>query len=319
MKVLMVRPYHFYGTVISSTMMNGEAHMAKIGRFRNAQAKRDFLHAYDEAAARWAVPATDIDVETPFGTTRVRKSGSGEGAPIVLLPGIGGNGMVWHRFIEDLSRDHVVYTPDVMGWAGRCEQTAPLRDAEDIANWMVAVLDGLGEDRVHIAGNSYGAWLAGVVAVYHSDRLASLTMFEPSGATFAKPSWGLLFKFLKAGLRQTPEGLRKLNKWLMPGYELDDREMAVAMAILKFRSGVPWDRPFTDEQLTAITAPSLILFGADTVVSDPVHGTARAHEFIPTVEVESYPGIGHDLLWTNPDQVIPRFLGFVEQHDQVRA
>lgn len=291
----------------------------KIGRFTNTEAKAAFLAGYDTVAAKWPVPSVDLDVETPFGTTRVRKSGSGEGTPIVLLPGIGGNGMVWHRFIEELSRDHVVYTPDVIGWAGLCEQSAPLNDAQDIAKWMVAVLDGLGEKRVHLAGNSYGAWLAGVVAVYHSEHLASLTMFEPSGATFAKPSWGLLLKFLKAGMRPTPERMRKLNKWLMPGFEMTDDEFAVAMATTKYRSGVPWDRPFTDEQLAAITAPSLILYGAETVVSDPVHGAARVHAHIPTVEVETYPGIGHDLLWANPDQVIPRFLNFIDSHDPVRG
>lgn len=293
--------------------------MPKIGRFTNAEAKTAFLTAYDTLAAQWPVPSVDLDIETPFGTTRVRKSGAGEGAPIVLLPGIGGNGMVWHRFIEVLSRDRVVYTPDVIGWAGRCEQTAPLRDVQDIATWMVTVLDGLGEDRVHLAGNSYGAWLAGVVAAYHADRLASLTMFEPSGATFAKPRWGLLFKFLKVGMRPTPESLRKFSKWLMPGFELTDEELAVALMTVKFRSGVPWDRPFTDEQLAAITAPSLVLYGAETVVSDPVLGAARVRTHIRTVEVETYPGIGHDLLWANPNQVIPRFLKFADSHDPVRA
>ncbi|WP_378733941.1 alpha/beta fold hydrolase [Nocardia brasiliensis] len=293
--------------------------MPKIGRFTNAEAKATFLRIYDTVAARWPVPSTEVDVETSFGTTRVRKSGAGAGAPVMLLPGIGGNGLVWHRLIQDLARDRVVYTPDVIGWAGRCEQTAPLRDAADIAKWMVEVLDGLGEDRVHLAGNSYGAWLAGVVAVYHSERLASLTMFEPSGATFAKPSWRLLFKFLEAGMRPTPERMRKFNKWLMPGLELTDEEFAMAMTTLKFRSGVPWDRPFADEQLAAITTPSLMLFGAETVVSDPERGAARARSHIPSVEVELYPGIGHDLLWANPDQVIPRFLDFIDSHDQVRA
>ncbi|MEV0247470.1 alpha/beta hydrolase [Nocardia sp. NPDC050712] len=293
--------------------------MPKLGRFTSAEAKTEFLRLYDAAAANWPVPSTDLDVETSFGTTRVRRSGSGEGAPIVVLPGIGGNGLVWHRFIADLARDHVVYTPDVIGWAGRCVQTAPLRDAADIGKWMVEVFDGLGAARVHLAGNSYGAWLAGVVAVYHSDRLASMTMIEPSGATFAKPSWGLLFKFLKAGMRPTPERMRKLNKWLMPGLELTEEEFAVAMATLKFRSGVPWDRPFTDEQLEAITTPSLILFGAETVVSDPDLGASRARTHIRSVEVETYPGIGHDLMWANPDQVIPRFLDFADSHDQVRA
>lgn len=293
--------------------------MPKIGRFTSEEGRAAFLRAYDTVAAQWPVPSTELDVETSFGTTRVRKSGSGAGAPILLLPGIGGNGLVWHRFIEELARDRVVYTPDVIGWAGRCAQTAPLRDARDIATWMVEVLDGIGEERVHLAGNSYGAWLAGVVAVHHCDRLATLTMLEPSGATFAKPKWGLLFKFLKAGIRPTPERMRKLNKWLMPGFELTDQEFAIAMATLKFRSGVPWDRPFTDEQLAAITVPSLILFGAETVVNDPELGAARARKNMPSVEVETYPGIGHDLLWANPDQVIPRLLTFVGNHDQVRA
>lgn len=131
--------------------------MPKIGRFTSEEAKAAFLHAYDAVAAKWPVPSTNIDVGTAFGTTRVRRSGTGDGAPIVLLPGIGGNGQVWFRFVEQLARDRVVYTPDVIGWAGRCVQTAPLRDAGDIARWMADVLDGLGEDRIHLAGNSLGA------------------------------------------------------------------------------------------------------------------------------------------------------------------
>jgi pimeloyl-ACP methyl ester carboxylesterase len=293
--------------------------MPKIGRFTSEETKATFLRAYDAAAAKWPVPSTNIDVETSFGTTRVRKSGNGEGAPIVLLPGIGGNGQVWFRFIEDLARDRVVYTPDVIGWAGRCVQTAPLQDTEDIAKWMAEVLDGLGEDRVHLAGNSLGAWLAGAIAVHRSECLASLTMFEPSASTFAKPRWSLLFKFVVAGMRPTPERMRKLNKWLMPGFELTDEEFAFAMAASKFRMAMPWDRPFTDEQLAVITAPSLVLFGAESVVSDPEFGAARARTHIPSADVEVYPGIGHDLLWANPEQIIPRFLNFVGNHDQVRA
>ncbi|NNH68473.1 alpha/beta hydrolase [Nocardia uniformis] len=293
--------------------------MPKIGRFTSEEAKATFLRVYDGVAAKWPVPSSNIDVETSFGTTRVRRSGQGEGAPIVLLPGIGGNGQVWFRFIEELARDHVVYTPDVIGWAGRCVQTAPVRDAEDIAKWMDEVLVGLGEERVHLAGNSLGAWLAGAVAVYRSERLASLTMLEPSAATFAKPRWSLLFKFLMAGMRPTPERMRKFNRWLMPGLELTDEEFAVAMATMKFRMAMPWDRPFTDEQLAAITAPTLVLFGAETVVADPELGAARARKHIPAAETELYPGIGHDLLWANPEPVIARFLSFVDSHDQVRA
>ncbi len=293
--------------------------MPKIGRFTNEGAKATFLRTYDAVAAKWPVPSTRIDVETSFGKTRVRRSGNGAGAPIVLLPGIGGNGQVWWRFIAELSRERVVYTPDVIGWAGHCVQTAPVRDTEDIASWIAQMLDGLGVDRAHLAGNSLGAWLAGAVAVHRSDRLASLTMFEPSAGTFVKPRVGLLLKILKAGMRPTPERMRKFNKWAMPGFELDDEEFALAMATLEFRPGMPWDRPFTAEQLAAITAPTLVFFGAETVVNDIERAAAPAREHIPSVTVEIYPGVGHDLLWSNPEQIIPRYLDFTDKHDHIQA
>lgn len=292
--------------------------MPKIGRFTSDEAKADFLRIYDSWAQRWPVPSTVVDVETSFGTTRVRKSGSGKGAPVLLLPGTSGNGLIWQRFIEDFASEREVYTPDVIGWPGRCVQTAPVRDGADVAKWVVETLDGLGESRVHLAGNSLGAWMAIMVGVYHSDRLASLTLFEPGGATFAKPKWRLLLKFLAAGLRPTPDRMRKLNAWLTPRAELSEDEFAMAMAALKFRPGMPWDRVVTDAELAAITTPTLVLFGAETVVNDPELGAARARQHIPAADVQIYPGIGHDLLWADQEVVIPRFLEFADSHDQVR-
>lgn len=292
--------------------------MPNIGRFTSDDAKVEYLRVYDAWAQRWPVPSTVLDVETSFGTTRVRKSGTGKGEPVFLLPGIMGNGLVWHRFIEDFARDRVVYTPDIIGWPGRCVQTAPVRDGADVATWVVETLDGLGEDRVHLAGNSLGAWLSAMVGVHYSDRLSSLTMFEPGGATFAKPKWSLLVKFLLAGMRPTPERMRKLNAWLTPRVEHTDEEFAMVMASLKFRTGMPWDRLLTDAELAAIAVPVLVLFGAETVVNDPEIGAARARKQIPSVDVQIYPNIGHDLLWANQEVVIPRFLEFADKHDRIR-
>ncbi|WP_067657792.1 alpha/beta fold hydrolase [Nocardia harenae] len=293
--------------------------MAKIGKFSSAAGEARFRAAYDAVAARWPVPSTEHEVPTSFGSTYVRKSGRGSGAPIALLPGIGGNGQVWYPFVEELARDHVVLTPDVIGWAGRCEQTAPVRDTADIARWFADTLDGLGVERVHLAGNSLGAWLAGAVAVHRSDRLASLTLLEPSAGVFARPRLGLLAKFIVSGINPTPERMRQFNRWLMPRYEMDDAGIELAGAIAKFRMAMPWDRTFTDAQLAAIAAPTLVLFGAETVVADPEFGAARAREGIARAQAEIMPGVGHDLLWANPEQVIPRFLAFVESHEQARA
>ncbi|MFC8525974.1 alpha/beta fold hydrolase [Nocardia sp. NPDC057227] len=293
--------------------------MPKIGRFTSDTARDEFFRAYDSVAAKWPVPSTEHDVATSFGTTRVRRSGEGTGAPIVLLPGIGGNGNVWWRFMAELAGERTVYTPDVIGWAGHSTQTAPVRDTGDIATWLTELLDGLGAERAHLMGNSLGAWLAGAVAVHRSDRLASLTLIEPSAATFLRPRLGLLVKMVLAGARPTPERMRTFTSWGMPRFVMDDDEVAVAVAATKYRMALPWDRPFTDGQLAAITTPALVLFGAETVVSDPVAAAARARAHIPVVETEIYPGIGHDLLWANQDVVIPHLLDFTARHERARA
>ncbi|UFS96811.1 alpha/beta fold hydrolase [Nocardia huaxiensis] len=293
--------------------------MAKIGRFTSNEAKAAYLRAYDDLATDWPVPSTDLDVETSFGTTRVRKSGTREGAPLMLLPGMPGNLLFWMPFIEELSRDRVVYTLDVIGWPGRCEPTAPVRDHADIVRWLTEVFDGLGANHVHLAGYSDGAWIAGLFGTTHSERRASLSMLEPGGATFAKPRWSLLLKFLLAGMRPTRENMRKLTQWLTPGLELTDQEWAMALAGFKFRLAMPWPKPFTDEQLAAITAPLMVLFGGTTVVNDPEIGVRRLREHAPAADVETYPGVGHELLWAKTELVIPRLLNFVGSNEPVRA
>ncbi|WP_162958285.1 hypothetical protein [Nocardia yunnanensis] len=46
---------------------------------------------------------------------------------------------------------------------------------------------------------------------------------------------------------------------------------------------------------------------------------ASLRDHLPAAVVDIYPGVGHEMLWAIPDQVIPRFLDFVRQHDEVRA
>ncbi|WP_405493523.1 alpha/beta fold hydrolase [Nocardia sp. NBC_00511] len=291
----------------------------KIGRFKNAQAEADYLSSYDAIATKWPVPVTELDVETSFGTTRVQKSGDAAGTPIVMLPGMPGNGLFWMPFIEELSRDHTVYTIDPLGWAGRSRQRAPIRTQADIARWLVEVFDGLDAKRVHLAGYSGGSWLSLVCGAHYSERLASLTMLEPDAASFIKPQWKVLFKFMAGGINPTRPRMAKLLDWLTPGVELDEDHWAMVLAALKYRMTLPWSRLLTEDQFAKVTAPLMVLFGARTVANDARAASARARELFPKADIEVYPGVGHEMLWAIPDQVLPRFLAFVDKHDHVTA
>src|SRR5690606_2391521 len=223
--LLMICTYHLCGTFVSTRSDEGES-MPTLGHFTDEKARVAFLRAHDAVAARWPVPATDLEIATSFGTTRVRRSGTVPGVPLLLLPGIGGNALFWEPFIEELARDRVVYASDVMGWAGRGEQTAPLRGEDDIAEWGAQLVEGLGVERVHLVGYSQGAWLAAVIATGRCDRLSGLSLLEPAPATFARPPWKVLRKFLFAGFRPTRAKMEKLNRWLQPAVHPTDDEWA---------------------------------------------------------------------------------------------
>ncbi|WP_378734823.1 alpha/beta fold hydrolase [Nocardia brasiliensis] len=291
--------------------------MTKIGKFKNDQARETFLRAYEALETLWPLPATTLDIQTALGSTHVRHSGSGAKTPIVLLHPIGGNGLVWHSIIEDLARDRVVYALDTIGTAGRSVQTAPLRGESDLAAWFDEVMAGLGLDRVHVVGYSHGAWHAGLVALHEAGRLASVTLIEPGGV-FVKPKWSVLLKMIAFGMKgKSDKNLRKIAEWLTPGVRLHELEFALAKPALEYRMRIGWARVLKDAELRSITTPTLVMFGADTLVADPELAARRIAEHMPDAETVIYPGTGHGVLLQIPRQLTRRILEFVQQHDQL--
>ncbi|MBF6487094.1 alpha/beta fold hydrolase [Nocardia otitidiscaviarum] len=289
--------------------------MAKIGRFANDTARAEYLAMYEAAEGLWPLPVTQADIATSFGSTHVRWSGEGDGIPIVLLHGVGANGLAWHFVIEDLARDRVVYALDTIGTAGRSVQTAPLTREADFAVWVNEVLAGLGLERVHLVGYSHGAWHASLVALHDAGRLASVTLVEPGGM-FTKPPWRVLLKMIRFGMGgRSDANMRKMMAWLSPGVEVTEQEFAVAKAALRYRMGIGWARVLKDAELQAITVPTLVVFGGDSLVTDAEVASRRIVENIPNGETQVYPGRGHGVFYEIPQRVAARILAFAARHE----
>lgn len=289
--------------------------MPKIGRFKNDASREAHQRAYQAMEALWPVPSTQLDIPTSFGSTHVRRSGSGDKAPVVLLHSVGANSLQWHFVVEELSQDRVVYALDTIGTAGRSVQTAPLSTEPAFATWISDVLNELGLDRVHLVGYSHGAWHAVLMALHARDRLESVTLIEPGGV-FDKPSWGVLFKMIRFGMRRTDQNMRKMNEWMTPGYDIPESQFACAKEALNYRPGIGWARVLKDDEVRSITVPALVIYGAETVVATPELAAARVADLLPRAEVQVYPGAGHGILGQIPDRVIPRILQFIQSHDQ---
>jgi pimeloyl-ACP methyl ester carboxylesterase len=105
---------------------------------------------------------------------------AGSGPPLVLLHGVGHRRQAWEAVLGRLTPHRDVIAVDLPGHgespalpAGATPVLAVMLDA------VFALLDGLGIDRPHVAGNSLGGRLALEAAV--AGRAASATALSPAG------------------------------------------------------------------------------------------------------------------------------------------
>jgi pimeloyl-ACP methyl ester carboxylesterase len=188
------------------------------------------------------------------------------------------------------------------------EVRVPYRLA-DMADDCVAVLDALGEERVHVVGVSMGGMIVQQLAIEHASRLRSMTsiMSTTGDADVGKstPEVAVLFNAPPGEDRETviarSQALQRL--YTSPSEYDEDR---VAQ-----RVGDAFDRCFCPKgvarqlaaiiasgsrtkSLTTIDVPTLVIHGeADTLVD--MSGGVRTAQCIPGAHFVSIPGMGHDL------------------------
>lgn len=84
----------------------------------------------------------------------------------------------------------------------------------------------------------------------------------------------------------------------------------IASGMAEYRSGVPTPRYFTDDQLRAISAPTLVVIAGRSIIHDPAKAAARA-ELVPGAAVELWPDASHALNGEFPDRVADRVAGLI--------
>lgn len=281
----------------------------RMSEFRNAQAADRFRAAYDHALATlWPGPRTAQDVPTAFGTTRVQRTGTPQGRPIVLLPASGGNALMWHHQLDQLAQHHEVFALDPIGEPGASVQTAPIADGVDAAAWLEDVLATLDLADVHLVGCSYGGWVALQHRLHHPGRVGVMTLLDPAGFN------GFGFRFyawlIAGGLAASaPRALRpRLARAVGNSAVLEDELMKLTRATMGFRRALPVPPVLTDEELRRIDLPARFLLGARSALHDSAAVAARISGLLPTARVEVVPGAGHSLPMDAPDLVTERIL-----------
>jgi pimeloyl-ACP methyl ester carboxylesterase len=104
---------------------------------------------------------------------------SDDGDPLLLIHGLGLSGRSWNPVLPILTCEHEVLAPDLPGFG----TAPPLRDRAPtvaaLTDAIEAKLDRTGLDRVHVAGNSLGGWIA--LELTRRGRARSAVALSPSG------------------------------------------------------------------------------------------------------------------------------------------
>lgn len=165
---------------------------------------------------------------------RVYYEAAGEGRPVVLVPGLGGDGRFWSGVVENLPDSFRVIVVDHRG-AGRSGRPISGYSLARIAADVVGIMDQENVARAHIAGHSTGGAVAQVMAVEHAGRLSSCTI--SSSWLKADARFRMLFGLRKSLLRDNRfEDYQRLTHVLgFPARWIDEHQQELEVAVTNAR------------------------------------------------------------------------------------
>jgi pimeloyl-ACP methyl ester carboxylesterase len=244
----------------------------------------------------------------------------GEGAPVLLIHGLGYTRQGWGPLRERLARRYRVISFDNRGIGESDIPPGPYR-VEDMAGDALQVLDEAGAERAHVLGASLGGFVAQVVAADRPERVDRLILACTSpGGPDSYPLPEATLRLMTEAPSLAPEvALRRfVENAVAVGSrtELIDEIYAYRQAhppdpagwAAQAGAGAAWD---AGDRLERIAAPTLVVTGtADTVV-DPRNSELIAGR-IHGAQLERLEGAGHMLFWEQSEEfagVVERFLG----------
>ena len=227
---------------------------------------------------------------------------SGDGPPLFLVPGLGGDGRFWGDNVAALAKDFTVVVHDHRGTARSTLSRIDYSVAQ-MADDALELIEGLGFDKVHWCGHSTGGAMGQVLAIEHPERIDRLVL----SATWAKTDafFRRLFEVRARTLRELgPVAYLKASALAlnMPAWIRDhDADLAAAEAKAKETLRVPeimlsriaaivaHDRR---AELQKVRSPTLAICARDDMVT-PLYFTEELVRLIPGARAYVLPDGGH--------------------------
>lgn len=272
-------------------------------------APEDRKLARPEVARATAFPQRDLLLE-PLGLLRVRyvDVGPSSGEPdatILLIPGHTSRIEEYEGLIPILADRFRVLAMDFpgSGYAEKPEREYDLAFYEDAA---IALLDGLGVQRAHLAGGSLGGNLVLRLAHRFPERFERLAAWAPGSAWEASPGTAWVLRQVASYPLFWPivrvqstywygEGWSGREAALEDTFAYYDEVMSPGFVDMYFGMAADQVERSLFDLAGTIGQPVWLGWGDQDDGADMGDGVARLHALLPHSELRVYPGARHSL------------------------
>ncbi|HWV39744.1 MAG TPA: alpha/beta fold hydrolase [Vulgatibacter sp.] len=226
----------------------------------------------------------------------------GEGPAVLLLHGFPLSSAMWEPQLEALGDRFRLIAPDQPGFGGSNSPADPEAwRIGDYGDTACALLDALGIDRAVVVGHSMGGYVAFSMLRRHADRIRALVLLDTRPGADSRETFAAREEQQEEVRTQGIAALkpRLLQKLLAPKtlgdtalersvLSLMDHPVAGYVAALEAMKR----RPDSTPELSHIRVPTLVVVGAEDVLTPP--SVARAMQAaIPGALLAEVPGAGH--------------------------
>jgi pimeloyl-ACP methyl ester carboxylesterase len=239
----------------------------------------------------------------------------GQGAPLLVLHGAGGN-RGWTRSMARIAERFTVWAPTHPGF-GTSGDAEWMEGIDDLARFYLWFIDAAGLGRPHLLGHSIGGWMAAEMAAMSPGSIDRLVLVAPVGL---KPEAGEILDVFF----YTPVQLRDLTvhdpKTIPEWEELFTRpptpaEQEIALRNREMTARLTWKpymhNPRLAQFLPRVSNPALIVWGREDRIVPVVCGE-QYRRLLPNATLKVLEACGHLPPIEQPDvyaRLVSDFLG----------
>jgi 3-oxoadipate enol-lactonase len=251
----------------------------------------------------------------------------GSGPPLVLVAGLGYSRWMWHKMAPGLAENFTVLSYDNRG-AGETDKPAGPYTAQLLADDLCGLLEALGMEKTAVFGHSMGGFVAQAFALAYPEKVTHLIL---SATNFGGPRHVPVTQEALAVLMDTTsDPLTRLRSGILiscaEGFA--KRQPAVVEEWISYRAAHPIEpagyqaqmgiglslmsaEACFEHKLSAITAPTLILSGAEDKVVPPANVDLLANA-IPQAETAVINQAGHFFPFEQPETAVAIVTNFLQ-------